>query len=69
MEESVGIVTVLAPFIGYAAAAEVARESLRTGRSSKEIIVSRELLSPGALAEIIDPYPLTTPGVPGKRDT
>jgi aspartate ammonia-lyase len=69
MEESVGIVTVLAPFIGYAAAAEVARESLRTGRSSKEIIVSRELLSPGALAEIIDPYPLTTPGVPGRRDT
>jgi aspartate ammonia-lyase len=68
MEDSVGIVTVLAPFIGYAAAAEVARESLRTGRSSKEIIVSRELLSPGALAEIIDPYPLTTPGVPGKRD-
>jgi aspartate ammonia-lyase len=68
MEESLGIVTVLAPFIGYAAAAEVAKESMRTGRSSKEIIISRELLSPQALAEIIDPYPLTTPGVPGKRD-
>jgi aspartate ammonia-lyase len=68
MEESVGLVTVLAPFIGYAAAAELASESLRTGCSTKEIIVSRQLLSPEALAEIIDPYPLTTPGVPGKRD-
>ena len=68
MESSVGLVTVLAPYIGYAAAAEVAKESVRTGRSSKEIIMSRELLSPQALAEIIDPYPLTTPGIPGKRN-
>ncbi len=69
MERSVGMVTVLAPYIGYAAAAEVAKESVRTGRSSKEIIISRELLSPEALAEIIDPYPLTNPGVPGKRNS
>ncbi|MBP1752436.1 MAG: fumarase [Geobacteraceae bacterium] len=68
LEGSVGMVTVLAPYIGYAAAAEVAKESVRTGRSSKEIIVSRELLSPEALAEIIDPYPLTNPGIPGKRN-
>jgi aspartate ammonia-lyase len=67
MEESVGLVTVLAPHIGYAAAAEVAKESMKTGRSVREIIASRELLSPQALAEILDPYPLTNPGVPGKR--
>lgn len=69
LECSVGMATVLAPFIGYAAAAEVAKESVRTGRSSREIIISRELLSPKALAEIIDPYPLTNPGVPGKRNS
>lgn len=69
LEKSVGLVTVLAPYIGYAAAAEVAKESVRTGRSSKEIIMSRELLSAQALAEIIDPYPLTTPGIPGKRNS
>jgi len=67
MEESVGLVTVLAPYIGYAAAAEVAKESMKTGRSIRDIIVARELLSPAALAEILDPYPLTNPGVPGKR--
>jgi aspartate ammonia-lyase len=67
LEESVGLVTVLAPYIGYAAAAEVAKESLKTERSIREIILSRELLSPEALAEILEPYPLTNPGVPGKR--
>jgi aspartate ammonia-lyase len=69
LESSVGMATVLAPHIGYAAAAEIVKESLRTGRSTKEIILSRKFLSPEALAEIIDPYPLTTPGVSGKRDT
>jgi aspartate ammonia-lyase len=67
MEESVGLVTVLAPYIGYAAAAEVAKESMKTGRSIRDIIIARELLTPAALAEILDPYPLTNPGVPGKR--
>jgi aspartate ammonia-lyase len=69
LESSVGMATILAPRIGYAAAAEIVKESLRTGRSTKDIILSRELLSPEALAEIIDPYPLTTPGISGKRNT
>jgi aspartate ammonia-lyase len=67
MEESLGLVTVLAPYVGYGAAAEVAKESMRTGRSIREIILARELLSPEALAEILEPYPLTNPGVPGQR--
>jgi aspartate ammonia-lyase len=67
MEDSVGLVTVLAPHIGYAAAAEVAKESMKSGRGIREIIISREILSPDALAEILEPLPLTNPGVPGKR--
>ncbi len=68
LEESVGLATVLAPYIGYNAAAEVAKESKKTGRSIREIIVAREILSAEALAEILDPLPLTNPGVPGKRN-
>lgn len=67
LEESVGLVTVLAPHLGYAAAAEVAKESMKSGRSIRDIILARELLSPEALAEILDPYPLTNPGVPGEK--
>ncbi|SNB46848.1 aspartate ammonia-lyase [Geobacter sp. DSM 9736] len=66
-EESVGLVTVLAPYLGYEAAAEVAKESVKTGRSVRDIIVARELLTPQMLARILDPYPLTTPGVPGQK--
>jgi aspartate ammonia-lyase len=68
MEESVGLVTVLAPYIGYSAAAEVAKESMKTGRSIRDIIIARELISPEALGEILDPLPLTNPGVPGRRN-
>jgi aspartate ammonia-lyase len=69
LESSMGMATILAPHIGYAAASEIANESLRTGRTAKEIILSRELLSEETLAEIIDPYPLTKPGISGMRDT
>ena len=68
MEESLALATVLAPYIGYGAAAVVAEESVKTGRSIRDIVIGRELLSPVALAEILDPYPLTNPGVPGKKE-
>jgi len=68
MEQSVGLVTVLAPYIGYAATAEVAKETMKTGRSIREIIISRELLSEESLNTILDPLPLTKPGVPGRKN-
>jgi aspartate ammonia-lyase len=68
LETSLGLVTVLAPYVGYAAAAEVAKESARTGRSISEIVLSRGLLSPEGLAAVLDPYPLTEPGIPGKKE-
>lgn len=67
MEESLALVTVLAPYLGYGKAAEVAKESIETGRSIREIILAHGLLSPEALADILEPYPLTNPGVPGQK--
>jgi aspartate ammonia-lyase len=67
LEESLGLVTVLAPYIGYALAAEVAKESQRTGRSIRDIILARELLSEEALAAVMEPFALTRPGIPGKK--
>ncbi len=66
-EQSVGLATVLAPYIGYAAAAEIAMESTATGRSIREIVIERRILPEEKLAGILDPYPLTTPGVPGEK--
>ncbi|MBT1070774.1 aspartate ammonia-lyase [Pelotalea chapellei] len=64
LEDSLGLVTVLAPFIGYNAAAEVAKESIATGRSIREIVLSRELMPEAELEEAMRPEHLTAPGLP-----
>ena len=65
LDQSVGLATVLAPSIGYAAAAEVAKESAKSGKSIRQVILERGILSEEALDEVLSPYPLTTPGVHG----
>ncbi|MBT0665379.1 aspartate ammonia-lyase [Geobacter pelophilus] len=65
LEDSLGLATVLAPYIGYMAAAEVAKESVASGRSIAEVALAKGILSEARLAEILEPMPLTSPGVPG----
>ena len=65
--DSVGIATALNRHIGYAAAAEVAKESVRTGKSIYEIVVERKLLDSEQLRSILEPRAMTEPGIPGKR--
>jgi aspartate ammonia-lyase len=65
LEDSLGLATVLAPYIGYVAAAEVAKESVRTGRSIREVVLAQGILSMERLDDIMEPLQLTSPGVPG----
>ncbi|HEX9022497.1 MAG TPA: aspartate ammonia-lyase [Geobacteraceae bacterium] len=65
--DSLGLVTVLAPYIGYNAAAEVAKESVASGRSIREIVLARGLLPEGELEEIMRPEHLTEPGLPLRK--
>jgi len=68
LEDSLGLVTVLAPSIGYNAAAEVAKESMATGRSIREIVLARDLMPAAELEEAMRPEHLTQPGLPlGER--
>jgi aspartate ammonia-lyase len=53
-EGSLALVTALNPHIGYLQAAEVAQESLKTGKSLREIVIARELLSAEQLGEILN---------------
>ncbi len=55
---SIGLVTALNPYIGYAAATEVAKEALATGRGVAELILERELLPAATLDEILRPESL-----------
>ena len=61
VDNSIGVVTALNPYIGYANATQIAQEALATGRSVAELVLARGLLSRERLAEILQPDVLTKP--------
>jgi len=60
-ELSTAIVTRLNPIIGYEKAAELAKESFRTGKTVKELVVERGILSREEAERLLDPRALTEP--------
>ena len=58
VENSIGLVTALNPYIGYAAATDVAKEALATGRGVAELVLEKGLLPPEQLAAILRPETL-----------
>src|SRR4051794_9875847 len=61
VERSIGIVTALNPYIGYANATAVAQEAHASGRSVYEVVLEKGLLSKEKLAEVLRPEILTRP--------
>jgi aspartate ammonia-lyase len=62
-EESLSTVTVLNPYIGYARGAELAKESLATGKPIRELVLEKGLLSREKLDEVFDLRSMTEPGI------
>ena len=54
MEESLAMVTALAPEIGYDPAAEIAREAHATGKTIREICTEKNVLPPDELDALLD---------------
>jgi aspartate ammonia-lyase len=65
LERSPALVTALAPKIGYAEAAKLAKEALATGLTVKELVVKKGLLSGKELEEVLNLRAMTEIGVPG----
>jgi aspartate ammonia-lyase len=61
VENSIGVVTALNPYIGYANATQIAREALATGRKVYDLVLERKLLSKEQLDDILKPEVLTRP--------
>ncbi|HTP49992.1 MAG TPA: aspartate ammonia-lyase [Anaeromyxobacteraceae bacterium] len=59
---TVSLATALAPRLGYQAAAQIVKDSVRTGRSIADLAVERAGLSRGEAARILDVRRLTRPG-------
>ncbi|WP_226367484.1 aspartate ammonia-lyase [Pseudonocardia sp. ICBG162] len=63
VENSIGLVTALNPTIGYAAATEIAKEALASGRGVVELVVERGLIPADELARLLRPEVLARPGL------
>ena len=61
VENSIGLVTALNPYIGYAMATAIAIEAHATGRGVYELVLERKLIPPAMLAKILQPDQLTKP--------
>jgi aspartate ammonia-lyase len=66
LDRSTAVATALSPYIGYAATAEIAKESVRTGRPIRDLVLERGLLDPERLDRILSPEAMTRPGVAGR---
>mgnify|MGYP006266632465 CR=1 FL=1 len=53
-EGSLALVTALNPHIGYLNAAAIAKESLETGKSLRQLVLEKELLTPEQLNQVLD---------------
>ncbi|MFY9270154.1 MAG: aspartate ammonia-lyase [Candidatus Manganitrophaceae bacterium] len=60
-EKSVGLATILNPKIGYEAAAVVAKESAATGKTVREVIIKKGILSAKEVDALLDPVKMTEP--------
>ncbi len=68
LEESVGTVTALCPYIGYQKAASLAKEALKSGTPIRKLLLERKVIDNTEAEKILDTYSMTSPGIPGKND-
>ena len=68
VEKSLAMCTALAPEIGYDAAAEIAKEAYKTGRTVREISLEKRVLPARRLEKILDPMRMTMPGTAAKGE-
>jgi len=61
-ERTVSLATALAPRIGYAAAAKIVKESIRSGRSILELAAEKGGLGAAEARRALDPARMTRPG-------
>jgi len=67
LERSPALVTALAPRIGYAEAAKLAKEAVAKNVTVRQLVIEKGLLKGKELDEVLDLRAMTELGVPGER--
>jgi len=65
LDRTTATATALSPYIGYAATAEIAKESVKTGRSIRELVLERGLLDANDLDQVLSVDAMTRGGIVG----
>jgi fumarate hydratase class II len=61
IEQSLMMVTSLAPMIGYEQAAALAKEAFKSGKTIRELCQEKKILSEAELDDALDPWKMTEP--------
>jgi fumarate hydratase class II len=64
IEESLAMCTALVPEIGYEAAAKLAKDAYKSGKTVRQMAKEQKILTEKRLNELLDPWRMTEPGGP-----
>ena len=64
IEESLAMCTALAPEIGYEAAAKIAKDAYKSGKTVRAVAQEQRVLPDERLVELLNPWRMTKPGGP-----
>jgi aspartate ammonia-lyase len=67
LDRSTASATALSPYLGYAATADIAKESVKSGKSIRAIVLERGLLEESRLNEILSVESMTRGGIAGRE--
>jgi aspartate ammonia-lyase len=67
LDRSTAAATALSPYIGYAATAEIAKESVKSGKPIRAIVLERGLIDEARLNDILSVESMTKGGVVGEK--
>ena len=68
LDRSTATATALSPYIGYAATAEIAKESVKSGKTIRALVLERGLMNESRLNEILLVQSMTKGGIVGDQE-
>jgi aspartate ammonia-lyase len=68
LDRSTAVATALSPYLGYAQTADLAKESAKSGRPVRELVLERGLMPAKELDRILSVENMTRPGIAGREE-
>jgi len=69
LDRSTAVATALSPYLGYAATADIAKQSVATGRPIRDVVLEKGLMPAEDLDRILGAEAMTKPGIAGRGPT